>query len=145
MTLFENRLEIVKGTLSVRKFAELLSVPTTTLQQYLKGRMPPADFIVLVCERFGVDSWWLLTGQGEMKQRQPVMVAEPAVIALPINPVQKEKIKLGSMLARIIDEGDRKKIQLVENQLEYCDPGEKKQGMDCAENEGPGTARNRAA
>lgn len=64
MHLIENRLKKVMGDLSVRKFAEVLGCPPTTVQQYLKGRTPPADFVVLVCERFKVDSWWLLTGEG---------------------------------------------------------------------------------
>ena len=63
MNSFENRLKKIMGDMSVRKFAEKLGVPTTTLQQYLKGRTPPADFIVLVCERYEIDSWWLLTGE----------------------------------------------------------------------------------
>lgn len=55
--------------LSVRKFADRLGVPQTTVQQYLKGRMPPADFIVLVCERFAIDPWWLLTGNSKVPER----------------------------------------------------------------------------
>lgn len=63
MNVIANRLKIVMGELTVRKFAERLSMSPTTVQEYLKGRTPPADFIVRVCDQFDVDSWWLLTGR----------------------------------------------------------------------------------
>jgi len=65
---FEARLNIIMGDMSGREFAARLGKGTTTVHQYLKGRTPPADFIVLVCERFGVEPRWLLTGEGAMKQ-----------------------------------------------------------------------------
>lgn len=55
------------GDLSVRMFADRLSMPPTTVQEYLKGRMPPADFIVRVCDRFNIETKWLLTGEGNIK------------------------------------------------------------------------------
>jgi transcriptional regulator with XRE-family HTH domain len=114
-------------TLSVRKFAERLDMAPTTLQEYLKGRMPPADFIVRVCERLEINPWWLLAGNGEMKSTQPVVTADPAPLYLTeMSPERKKKAKLGNMLNRIIDEGDSKKIKAVESQLDLLDPGEKK-------------------
>lgn len=66
---FSYRLKIVMGDLSVRKFAERLEMSPTTVQEYIKGRNPPADFVVRVCEQFGVDSWWLLTGAGKPPEK----------------------------------------------------------------------------
>ncbi len=62
MDVIADRLKFIMGDLSVRKFAERLGMSPTTVQEYLKGRTPPADFIVRVCERFDLDSWWFLTG-----------------------------------------------------------------------------------
>lgn len=70
------RLKMIMGGLSERKFSERLDMAHTTVREYLKGRMPPADFIVRVCERFpDVDPWWLMTGQGKEPQKtaSPVM------------------------------------------------------------------------
>ena len=64
MNLIADRLKFVMGSHSVRKFAECLNMSPTTVHEYLKGRVPPADFIVRVCDRFGVDPRWLLTGEG---------------------------------------------------------------------------------
>lgn len=96
----------------------------TTLQEYLKGRMPPADFIVRVCERLDINPWWLLAGKGEMELLQPAVVSDPA-------PVYRTKIitegGLEAKLLRIVAEGNQKKIKAVEAQLDLLDPGENKQ------------------
>lgn len=109
MNSIEHRLKKLMGELSVRKFAEKLGVPTTTLQQYLKGRMPPADFVVLVCERCVVDSWWLLTGE------------QPSEMSLETKPKSGE---LEGMLHRILKEGDSTKEAAVRAVLTVLDPGE---------------------
>lgn len=99
----------------------------TTLQEYLKGRMPPADFIVRVCEQLEISPWWLLAGKGEMKVPQPGITADPAPLYLAeVTPERRKKLKLNNMLNRILDEGDQKKIKAVESQLDLLDPGEKK-------------------
>lgn len=110
------RLKLIMGDLSVRKFAERLEMPATTIQEYLKGRMPPADFIVRVCERFHVDCWQLLTGKEKTVAADPSPVYEKAIYAN-----KKERV-LADRLARIIREGDPKKIKAVVAQLEAFDP-----------------------
>lgn len=133
-------------TLSIRKFAGRLGLAPTTLQEYLKGRMPPADFIVRVCERFNVSPWWLLSGKGEIRAEQPGIVSEKSEGFQPI-PLDADRRRgvLFHRLQRIMDEGDKTKIEAVKAQLKAFDPGEKKQGMACAENEGVGTKNNNAA
>lgn len=68
-----SRLKIIMGDMSCREFSARLEKSPTTVNKYLKGRVPPADFIEIVCSRFSVRSWWLLTGEGTMKQdkKQP--------------------------------------------------------------------------
>jgi hypothetical protein len=77
MSTIEDRLKIVMGELSGRKFASELGVSSTTVNQYLNGRTPPVEFIVLVCEHFKVESWWLLTGEGEMRSVGKHVISEP--------------------------------------------------------------------
>jgi transcriptional regulator with XRE-family HTH domain len=77
MSTIEDRLKIIMGDLSGRKFAAELGVSSTTVNQYLNGRTPPAEFIVLVCEHYKVDSWWLLTGTGEMRGESKHLALEP--------------------------------------------------------------------
>ena len=66
--MIADRLKEIMSDMSVRDFAGKLGKSPSTLQEYLKGRIPPADFIVCVCEQFSVDAWWLLTGNGEMRR-----------------------------------------------------------------------------
>ena len=63
--MISHRLKLLQGDLSVREFADRLSISSSTLWQYLRGRTPPAEIIVRVCERYDVTAWWLLTGNGE--------------------------------------------------------------------------------
>lgn len=97
------------GDLSVRKFAETLGCPPTTVQQYLKGRIPPADFIVLVCERFKVDSWWLLTG--EEKKEELRHVAESKEQYSQKNPVIQ---RIDTMLVDMDEEAQRDVLKYAE-------------------------------
>ena len=59
---FLDRLQEVKGKQSLRKFAEKLSMSTSTVAEYMKGREPPVSFVVRICERFEVSPSWLLLG-----------------------------------------------------------------------------------
>jgi transcriptional regulator with XRE-family HTH domain len=79
MNSFADRLKIIMGSVSGREFAAKLGKSSTTVNQYLKGRTPPADFIVLVCERYQIEHKWLLTGEGPMKRGEEPKAA-PGVI-----------------------------------------------------------------
>jgi transcriptional regulator with XRE-family HTH domain len=65
-TIGDRLKKIMEGS-SGREFANSLGKSPSTVDQYLKGRIPPADFIVLVCERHQVEPKWLLTGEGPMR------------------------------------------------------------------------------
>ncbi len=60
------RLKKAMGKSSQREFARKLNISPSTLWEYMKGRVPPSDFIVRVCEQTGVSERWLLSGKGEM-------------------------------------------------------------------------------
>ena len=77
MNVIAYRLKFIMGDLSARKFSERLGMSPTTVQEYLKGRTPPADFIERVCVCFGVEAWWLLTGEGEMMRAPATATREP--------------------------------------------------------------------
>jgi hypothetical protein len=66
MNTITDRLKIIMGPMSGREFAKKLGKSPTTVNEYLKGRIPPADFIELVCVQFKINPWWLLAGEGEM-------------------------------------------------------------------------------
>lgn len=99
-----DRLKILGESLSVRKFAERLDIAPTTLQEYLKGRMPPADFIVRVCERIpGIDPWWLMTGQGKAPEKRP----DPRSAAVAAN-------------FEALNEDDKKAVEQIAATLAEC-------------------------
>ncbi len=57
------RLLILKGSRSIKDFANVLDLPISTVYYYLNGREPPVSFIKRVSDRLGVREEWLLTGK----------------------------------------------------------------------------------
>lgn len=68
--MFENKLKIIQGSLSLGEFAKKLEVPKTTVHQYLNGRSFPFEFAVLVCERFGYSLEWLAGSNNSVAEPQ---------------------------------------------------------------------------
>lgn len=58
------RLLLLKGSRSIKEFATLLDLPTSTVHYYLNGRMPSLSFIIRVCNRLNVREEWLINGSG---------------------------------------------------------------------------------
>lgn len=48
------RLLILKGSRSVKDFAQLLDLPTSTVYYYMNGRTPSLSFITRVCNKLNV-------------------------------------------------------------------------------------------
>jgi hypothetical protein len=59
-----NRLRVVLGERSQRKWAEQLRVPQQNLSRYLAGSTPKLHFLIHVCREEGVNLNWLMAGVG---------------------------------------------------------------------------------
>ena len=60
------RLTIIRGKLSRRKFASLLGVNQSSVQRWeLENQIPKGDVLKRLASDFNVDLNWLLTGEGE--------------------------------------------------------------------------------
>lgn len=57
-----SRLLILKGQRSIKDFANLLDLPTSTVYYYMNGRMPSLSFIMRVCNKLNVREEWLIKG-----------------------------------------------------------------------------------
>lgn len=64
--MFADRMKTIIGDRSQREFAKSLNISPSTLWEYLKGRIPPADLIARICEQYGVSEAWILSGEGPM-------------------------------------------------------------------------------
>lgn len=62
-----DRMRTVIGARSFRQVGELTDTNPETARRYLQGQTPSVEFLSAVCERFGVNGEWLLTGRGPMK------------------------------------------------------------------------------
>lgn len=133
--------------LNQTQFAEKIDVKQAFISKVEKNNASfTIDHIILLKNIFSVDISWLLTGEGEMKRSQPVTVADKPEGFRPILlDADRRRGLLHDKLQRVLDEGDKTKIEAIKGMLKAFDPGEKKQDMDCTENEGTGAARNRAA
>ncbi|MGI2326090.1 MULTISPECIES: helix-turn-helix domain-containing protein [unclassified Methylococcus] len=75
------RLRAVRESLELGQveFAGSLSVHARTYQNYEKDvRQPPADFVTAICDQYGVEPAWLLTGEGEMRKAKRLSTEETA-------------------------------------------------------------------
>lgn len=62
------RIALVRGSLSQAEFAKTLDTHLNTVGQYERGqRVPVLDFIAKVCNVYGIEHAWLITGQGPMR------------------------------------------------------------------------------
>jgi phage repressor protein C with HTH and peptisase S24 domain len=72
-------------------FATRLGVPYSTMRAYLSGaRAPSIEFITAAWRHFGIDTTWLLTGEGAMRQQAaaaPGSHMAEAFISVPLLPV----------------------------------------------------------
>jgi phage repressor protein C with HTH and peptisase S24 domain len=59
-----DRLLDLKGDASIKSFAEKLELGTSTVYNYLHGRVPPADFVYHICDTFNINANWLISGEG---------------------------------------------------------------------------------
>ena len=60
-----DRLREIVGNTPLDQLAELSDVHPETVRRYLNGKSTPSVlFVIAVCERFNVNSQWLLTGDG---------------------------------------------------------------------------------
>ena len=63
------RIKSVRLSLSLNQtqMAELLGIHMQTLSRYEQGKLnPSAEFLIVLAEKTGVSTDWLLIGQGEM-------------------------------------------------------------------------------
>lgn len=66
---------ITHYNLSVKKFAEVLGMPQTTVNGYVTGtREPKMDFVIAIINRFeNISAEWLMRGNGEMLKSIPAI------------------------------------------------------------------------
>ncbi len=62
------RLTLVRGNRSQRKFAKELGVFQQNLSRYERGALPHAEFLILLHAKEKVSIDWLLTGKGRMRR-----------------------------------------------------------------------------
>ncbi len=77
MASIVNRLNELKGDMTITAMAKKVDVGTSTMYRYLNGRVPKADVIARICRAMGVSERWLLTGEGP-KWYEPDPLAEDA-------------------------------------------------------------------
>jgi hypothetical protein len=62
---FASRFADVCGTAEAAKIQRLLNIPYQSAKNYLNGRLPQAQVLVMISERTGCSIDWLLTGRGK--------------------------------------------------------------------------------
>lgn len=66
MSSLQERLKLVRGTLTQAEFAAQMGVPTNTIGRYERGEFKPdSSFLQKLGSKFGVSLDWLVFGLGE--------------------------------------------------------------------------------
>ena len=99
---------------NLKKFAELSGINPVTLLNYSKGRMPKADALANICEFFGVNINWLLTGKG----RRHIQSNDSELQPLDPNP---EIADLMEGARRVLTSGNHIAFQTLEQNIRYFD------------------------
>ena len=64
-TEFASRFADICGSSEAAKVQRLLNIPYQSAKNYLNGRLPQAEVLILISERTGCSIDWLLTGRGK--------------------------------------------------------------------------------
>lgn len=109
-----------------------------------RGSLLPVIFEWAINENVNLD--WLMKGEGEMRQPQPIAVSEKieGFQPIPLNAERRHGV-LFNRLQRIVNEGDKAKIEAVKAQLKAFDPGEKKPRTTHEDDGGCGDLDSRVA
>jgi hypothetical protein len=63
------RINEVKGDMSLGQFAKGMGMNTSTVHNYIKGRMPPISFVKRLYLHHNVNPIWLIFGAGNGKKK----------------------------------------------------------------------------
>lgn len=145
----ENRIKKRTGLTEGKDIAALFKL---TPQNYSNkkglGTILPTIIEWAIQENVNLD--WLLKGeQPDVVVDKPEAFESAGFVAATTRPIviteNRKTDVLTQKLQRIIQEGDKTKLEALKATLKAFDPGEKKQRVDCTENERAGAARDRAA
>jgi len=74
---FAIRFAEVCGTGRASKIQRLLNIPYQSAKNYLNGRLPRPEVLMLISDRTGCSIDWLLTGRGKKFINEPAAVDTP--------------------------------------------------------------------
>ena len=112
------------------EFAQNLGIPRTSLINYEKGISNPSlEFVLLLREKYAVDTDWFLTGEGQPFIRQTLGAGPPGAALGAAPPAQKTTGAAGSNAPALANLGDapapaltHTKIPLLKQRVS-CGPG----------------------
>lgn len=140
--LIINRVCVIKDITSAKAkdVASVLGIsPQDFSNRKKRGTLLPV--IVDWALKESVNLNWLLKGETERSETADKLEGLKPLI---LDTKQWHGV-LHVKLQRVLDEGDKVKLEAIKGMLKAFDPGEKKQGLDCTENEKTGPEYNRAA
>lgn len=130
-----SRIKTIKGLRHDHEVAELLGLTKTAFAERKRRDSIPRDKLALFCERESINMNWLLTGEGvrETAREAPAqigIVREPKLdYIIDVIRAHNSAIlnKMVDQLARIMDEGDYRKLAAIQSLLAVLVPGKEKE------------------
>lgn len=90
-------------------FAKKAGIPQSTFHNYIKGRIPNAEHLYPICDRFSVNLNWLIAGKGEPYiQTKPEGIYQIAENVVPFGPDEKVAEIIIDKMGYNFDDDERK-------------------------------------
>ena len=112
---------IAHYNLSVKKFAEMLGMPQTTVNGYVTGvREPKMDFAIAVINHFeNISAEWFMRGQGDMFKNSPSISSSNQGAG---NKIEYNHIGIGNSVNANISDSSSQKTIYPTGKVEVADP-----------------------
>jgi len=115
------RIKELRGTETQANWETRFGVTKNTIRRYESGANPPdTNFIARLCEAYGINAHWLITGEGpkflDDQPMQPAASNETAIAA----PLPSDNLGLGEsveLLAKIYNSGNKVLIRAISANL----------------------------
>ena len=106
-----SRIRRLRGSLSLAAFGMRVGVTAKAVQNYERGRLPRAEILHRIADRYGISLTWVLTGQGKAIDK----VAEQAE---PYRRVSKKEKKLRKIFDELLESNDKEILDLLSKQID---------------------------
>jgi len=108
-----SRIRRLRGSLSLAAFGMRVGVTAKAVQNYERGRLPRAEILHRIADRYGISLTWVLTGKG-----QETVTDRVAEQPESYRRVGKKERKLRKTFNELLESNDKEILDLLSKQID---------------------------